>query len=103
MTASWNSGTEMQFSSPPIVSHGVVVVGSSLDDNQRVDELRGTVHAFDATTGAPKWSFDPVQELICAQAPPMSGRRCRRMMRGAGLSAHLQPQSGFLGRLSHRR
>lgn len=52
---------QMQFSSPPIVSHGVVVVGSSLDDNQRVDELRGTVRAFDAMTGAARWSFDPVQ------------------------------------------
>ena len=52
---------QMQFSSAPIVSRGVVVVGSSLDDNQRVDELRGTVHAFDAMTGAAKWSFDPVQ------------------------------------------
>ena len=52
---------QMQFSSAPIVSHGVVVVGSSLDDNQRVDELRGTVRAFDAMTGAPKWAFDPVQ------------------------------------------
>lgn len=52
---------QMQFSSPPIVSHGVVVVGSSLDDNQRVDELRGTVRAFDAMTGVPKWNFDPVR------------------------------------------
>ncbi|HWX89599.1 MAG TPA: pyrroloquinoline quinone-dependent dehydrogenase [Rhizomicrobium sp.] len=52
---------QMQFTSPPIVSHGIVVVGSSLDDNQRVDEARGTVHAFDAMTGAAKWSFDPVQ------------------------------------------
>jgi quinoprotein glucose dehydrogenase len=52
---------QMQFSSAPIISRGVVVVGSSVDDNQRVDELRGTVHAFDAMTGAPKWSFDPVQ------------------------------------------
>jgi len=52
---------QMQFTSPPIVSHGIVVVGSSLDDNQRVDEARGTVHAFDATTGAARWSFDPVQ------------------------------------------
>ena len=48
---------QMQFTSAPIVSHGVVVVGSSLDDNQRVDELRGTVRAFDAMTGAPKWSL----------------------------------------------
>lgn len=52
---------QMQFSSAPVVARGVVVVGSSLDDNQRVDELRGTVRAFDAMTGAPKWSFDPVQ------------------------------------------
>jgi quinoprotein glucose dehydrogenase len=52
---------QMQFSSAPIVSRGVVVIGSSVDDNQRVDELRGTVRAFGAMTGAPKWSFDPVQ------------------------------------------
>jgi quinoprotein glucose dehydrogenase len=52
---------QMQFSSAPIVSRSVVVVGSSVDDNQRVEELHGTVHAFDAMTGAPKWSFDPIQ------------------------------------------
>ncbi len=48
--------------SAPVVSHGVVVVGSSIDDNQKVDELRGTVHAFDAKTGALRWSFDPLGE-----------------------------------------
>lgn len=53
--------SEMEFTSAPVAADGVVVVGSSLDDNQRVDEVRGTVHAFDAMTGAPKWSFDPVQ------------------------------------------
>lgn len=52
---------QMQFSSAPIVARGIVVVGSSVDDNQRVDELHGTVHAFDAMTGAARWSFDPVQ------------------------------------------
>ena len=51
---------QMQITSAPLVSHGIVVVGSSLDDNQRVDELPGTVHAYDAMTGAPKWSFDPL-------------------------------------------
>jgi quinoprotein glucose dehydrogenase len=50
----------IQTTSAPVVSHGVVVVGSSIDDNQRVDELRGTVHAFDAVTGAPRWRFDPL-------------------------------------------
>src|SRR5580698_176466 len=46
--------------SAPVTSHGVVIVGSAIDDNQKVDELRGTVHAFDAMTGAPRWSFDPL-------------------------------------------
>jgi len=51
---------EVQITSAPVVSHGIIVVGSSIDDNQRVREVRGTVHAFDALTGAPKWSFDPI-------------------------------------------
>jgi quinoprotein glucose dehydrogenase len=59
---------EMQFSSAPIVSNGVVVVGSSLDDNQMVDEVPGTVCAYDAMTGAPKWSFDPVEHAANMRA-----------------------------------
>jgi quinoprotein glucose dehydrogenase len=46
--------------SAPVVSHGLVIVGSSIDDNQKVNELRGTVHAFDAVTGQLRWSFDPL-------------------------------------------
>jgi len=51
---------EMQITSPPVVVRGVVVVGSSLDDNQRVREVSGAVRAYDAVTGAPRWSFDPL-------------------------------------------
>jgi quinoprotein glucose dehydrogenase len=51
---------EVQITSAPVVGHGIVVVGSSIDDNQRVREVRGTVHAFDAVTGSQKWSFDPI-------------------------------------------
>ncbi|MGZ5923287.1 MAG: pyrroloquinoline quinone-dependent dehydrogenase [Rhizomicrobium sp.] len=51
---------EIHTTSAPVVTHGVVIVGSSIDDNQKVDELRGTVHAFDWITGAKKWSFDPL-------------------------------------------
>src|SRR5262249_43484307 len=47
--------------SAPVVTHGVVIAGSSIDDNQKVDELRGTVYAYDAVTGARKWSFDPLE------------------------------------------
>jgi len=75
---------QMQFSSPPLVSHGVVVVGSSVDDNQRVDELRGTVRAFDAMTGTPRWSFDPVQGNIRAGAAnvwaPLSADEARGLV-----------------------
>jgi quinoprotein glucose dehydrogenase len=51
---------EVQITSAPVVSHGTIIVGSSINDNQRVREVRGTVHAFDAVTGAEKWSFDPI-------------------------------------------
>lgn len=52
---------EMQITSAPVVSQGIVIVGSSIDDNQTTYELRGTVHAFDAVTGAPKWMFNPLE------------------------------------------
>lgn len=50
----------MQITSAPVVSHGLVIVGSSIDDNQRVEETHGIVRAYDAETGALKWSFDPI-------------------------------------------
>ena len=56
---------QMQITSPPVIARGVIVVGSSLDDNQRVRELSGAVRAYDVRTGAPKWSFDP----LAASAP----------------------------------
>ncbi len=55
--------------SAPVVTHGLVIVGSSISDNQKVDELRGTVHAFDALTGALRWRFDP----LSGQKPPFRG------------------------------
>nr|QQZ50515.1 hypothetical protein JKL49_02825 [Phenylobacterium glaciei] len=48
-----------QITSPPVVTRGLVIVGSSIDDNQKVDETSGAVHAFDAVTGVLKWTFDP--------------------------------------------
>lgn len=51
---------QFQITSPPVVVNGVVVVGSSLDDNQRVREISGAVRAFDARTGTALWSFNPL-------------------------------------------
>jgi quinoprotein glucose dehydrogenase len=51
---------QMQITSPPVVVKDTLIVGSSLDDNMRVREVTGAVRAYDARTGAPKWSFDPI-------------------------------------------
>jgi quinoprotein glucose dehydrogenase len=46
--------------SPPTVVGDVVIVGSAIDDNGRVDMPSGVVRAFDARTGALRWSWDPI-------------------------------------------
>ena len=51
---------EFQVTSPPVLFRDVVVVGSAISDNARVAAPAGTVRAFDARTGEPRWSFDPV-------------------------------------------
>jgi quinoprotein glucose dehydrogenase len=53
---------EFQFTSPPAVIGDLVILGSSIGDNQRVDAPRGTVRAFDVRTGALRWRWDPVPE-----------------------------------------
>ena len=51
---------EFQITSPPVTLADLVIVGSSIGDNERVAAPRGTVRAFDARSGAPRWSFDPI-------------------------------------------
>ncbi|HEY7026788.1 MAG TPA: pyrroloquinoline quinone-dependent dehydrogenase [Gemmatimonadales bacterium] len=46
--------------SPPAVVGDVVVVGSSIGDNRRLDMEHGTVRGFDARSGRELWSFDPI-------------------------------------------
>lgn len=46
--------------SPPAVVDDIVVVGSAIDDNARVEMPGGVVRAFDARTGARRWSWDPI-------------------------------------------
>jgi len=47
-------------SSPPVVVGDVVVVGSSVSESRRVDMPSGKVQAFDARSGAARWSWDPI-------------------------------------------
>ncbi|MDX1981070.1 MAG: pyrroloquinoline quinone-dependent dehydrogenase [Bryobacteraceae bacterium] len=51
---------EYHFTSPPAVIGDVVVVGSSINDNNRAGMPAGTVRGFDARTGALRWSWDPI-------------------------------------------
>ncbi len=52
---------EVGSSSPPVVANGVVVVGSSIIDFAYAEAPRGVVAAYDAVTGVPRWTFDPLQ------------------------------------------
>jgi len=49
---------EYQVTSPPAVAGDLVVVGSAVGDNQRVDAPSGVVRGFDARTGALRWAWD---------------------------------------------
>jgi quinoprotein glucose dehydrogenase len=46
--------------SPPAVVDDLVIVGSAINDNSRVDLPSGVVRAFDAVTGALRWSWEPL-------------------------------------------
>jgi quinoprotein glucose dehydrogenase len=48
--------------SPPAVYHDVVITGSAIGDNRAVSVERGVIRAYDARTGALRWSFDPLPD-----------------------------------------
>jgi len=51
-----------EVTSPPAVLGDVLVVGSAIGDNRATDVERGVIRAFDARTGALRWSFDPIPD-----------------------------------------
>ena len=51
---------EFQITSAPVIARDTVIVGSAIADNRRVEAPPGTVRAFDARTGRPRWAFDPL-------------------------------------------
>src|SRR5215213_5928863 len=53
---------EYELTSPPAVINGLLVVGSAVADNSRTDAASGEVRAFDARTGALRWTWDPVPQ-----------------------------------------
>jgi quinoprotein glucose dehydrogenase len=57
-TPEWRGG--YQVTSAPAVANDLVIVGSSIADNWKVDVGRGIVRAFDAHTGRVRWTWDPI-------------------------------------------
>jgi quinoprotein glucose dehydrogenase len=53
----WKGG--YQVTSAPAIFEDLVIVGSSIADNWKVDTERGIVRAFDARTGKLRWSWNP--------------------------------------------
>ena len=51
---------EFQMTSPPVVVDDTIVIGSAIGDNARVAAPDGSVRAFDARSGAPRWEWDPI-------------------------------------------
>src|SRR6266516_4339208 len=48
--------------SPPVVVNGLVITGSSVADNSRPNPASGEVRAYDARTGAIRWTWDPIPQ-----------------------------------------
>jgi quinoprotein glucose dehydrogenase len=48
--------------SPPAVINDLIIVGSGVADNANLAPASGEVRAFDARTGALKWTFDPIPQ-----------------------------------------
>jgi quinoprotein glucose dehydrogenase len=53
---------EYGVTSPPAIYRDVVIVGATVADNSRLDMASGEVRAFDASTGALRWTFHPLPE-----------------------------------------
>jgi quinoprotein glucose dehydrogenase len=51
-----------EVTSPPAVVGDLVITGSAVADNTNLAPASGEVRAFDARTGALKWTFDPVPQ-----------------------------------------
>jgi quinoprotein glucose dehydrogenase len=54
--------SEYEETSPPTVVRGIVVVGSAVADNNRVEAASGEVRGFDARTGALRWTWHSVPQ-----------------------------------------
>lgn len=73
---------QYHMTSPPAIIDDLVVVGSAINDNNRVDMPSGVVRAFDARTGALRWSWDPIEKN--KQTSSGSEEKAKMWQTGAG-------------------
>jgi quinoprotein glucose dehydrogenase len=57
---------EYGVTSPPAIYRDLVIVGANVADNSRVRMASGEVRAFDANTGALRWTFHPLPADLAA-------------------------------------
>lgn len=76
------------FTSPPTVVGDVVVLGSSVGDNQLVEAPSGVIRGFDARSGKLLWSFEPLPWAQTAKQRSGSG--------GAWSVISADPEMGLL-------
>lgn len=57
---------EYAVTSAPAIVNDLVIVGSSIADNERVDSPSGVVRAFDARSGALRWKWDPIPATLAS-------------------------------------
>lgn len=53
---------EYEITSAPAIFKDLVITGAAIADNSRAEMASGEVRAFDATTGALRWTFHPLPE-----------------------------------------
>ena len=67
----WNGG--YQVTSAPAIAGDLVITGSSIADNWKVDTGRGIVRAFDARTGQLRWTWNPTPWADKTEPPTGGG------------------------------
>ena len=82
---------QYHMTSPPAVIDDVVVVGSAIDDNSRVEMPSGVVRAFDARTGALRWKWEPLPPNQPSSAAP-AGKTWRTGAGNAWMAMAVDPE-----------
>jgi quinoprotein glucose dehydrogenase len=89
---------QYHMTSPPAVIDDIVIVGSAIDDNSRVDMPSGVVRAFDVRTGALRWKWEPIppNDPADASTPPVQGKTWRTGAGNAWSIIVVDPERGLV-------